>query len=169
MSRRRAIGLAVALLAIGFVVWRVPRGERPAPASSPSTAGPGQPKTGNAPRKAPAEERSALADALNAPTTNTQADLRLLADLLETFRSNFLQTGNPVGTNAEITAALSGKNKLRLSLIPADHPAINARGELCDRWGTPFFFHAEDAKQMEIRSAGPDRKMWNEDDVVQSP
>ncbi len=61
------------------------------------------------------------------------------------------------------------KNPLRLALIPPDQPAINRAGELCDRWGTPFFFHAESATRMEIRSAGPDQKMWSADDVVLSP
>jgi hypothetical protein len=110
-----------------------------------------------------------LADALNSPATDIRADLKLVSDIIETFRTNFLATGNPVGDNAEITAALTGRNKLRLSLIPPDHPAINKNGELCDRWGTPFFFHAESATRMEIRSAGPDKKMWNDDDVVLSP
>ena len=114
-------------------------------------------------------ERSTLADALNSPSTDIRADLRLVLGIIETFRSNFLQTGNPVGTNEEITSALTGRNRLRLSLIPSDHPAINKAGELCDRWGTPFFFHAESATRMEIRSAGPDRKMWSEDDAVLSP
>jgi hypothetical protein len=106
---------------------------------------------------------------LNAPASNIQADLRLVSRLLDTFRSNFLQTGNPVGNNADITAALTGRNRLRLSLVPPDHPAINQNGELCDRWGTPFFFHAESATRMEIRSAGPDRKMWNDDDAIFAP
>lgn len=114
-------------------------------------------------------ERSPLADTLNSPTTDIRADLRLVSDIIETFRSNFPKDGNPVGTNAEITAFLVGKNKLRLSLIPADHPAINKSGELCDRWGTPFFFHAESATRMEIRSAGPDKKMWSADDEVFVP
>jgi hypothetical protein len=114
-------------------------------------------------------DRSPLADELNAPTTDIRADLRVVAMILDTYRTNFPATGNPVGTNAEITAALVGKNKLRLSLIPPGHPAINHAGELCDRWGTPFFFHAESAAQMGLRSAGPDRKMWNEDDVVFAP
>jgi hypothetical protein len=114
-------------------------------------------------------ERSTLADELNSPTTDFQADLRVVTGLIETFRSNFLQTGNPVGSNADITSALTGRNPLRLSLIPADHSAINRDGELCDRWGTPFFFHAESATRLEIRSAGPDRKMWSDDDVVLSP
>ena len=118
---------------------------------------------------APDATRSDLADELNSPRSNIQADLRVVAGIVDTFRSNFPREGNPVGTNAEITAALTGRNRLHLSLIPQDHPAINARGELCDRWGTPFFFHAESGMRMEIRSAGPDRKMWNQDDVVFTP
>lgn len=117
----------------------------------------------------PSEPRSELADALNSPATDIRADLRLVATILDTFRSNFPRDGNPVGNNAEITAALAGRNRLRLSLIPPDHPAINQAGELCDRWGTPFFFHAESGTRMEIRSAGPDRKLWSADDVVQAP
>jgi len=118
---------------------------------------------------APPPDRSTLADALNSPTTDIRADLRVVSDIIETFRTNFQKDGNPVGTNAEITAVLVGKNKLRLSLIPPDHPAINKSGELCDRWGTPFFFHAESASRMEIRSAGPDKKMWSADDEVFVP
>ena len=114
-------------------------------------------------------ERSTLADELNAPASNIQSDLQLVSEIIGTFQTNFLQTGNPTGTNAEITAALSGRNPLRLALIPADHPAINQDGELVDRWGTPFFFHAESANRMEIRSAGPDQKMWTDDDVAFAP
>ncbi|MBI4622267.1 MAG: hypothetical protein HY736_03470 [Verrucomicrobia bacterium] len=124
---------------------------------------------GSARRAEPPLERSNLADALNSPATDIRADLRLVSEILDTFRSNFPREGNPVGTNAEITAVLAGRNKLRLALIPPEHSAINRSGELCDRWGTPFFFHAESAARMEIRSAGPDKKMWTADDVVFSP
>ncbi len=118
---------------------------------------------------AAADERSTLADELNAPGSDAQRDLRLVTEMIATFRTNFLQAGNPIGTNAEITAALTGKNQLRLALIPPDHRAINREGELCDRWGTPLFFHAESATRMEIRSAGPDLKMWTDDDVAFAP
>ena len=85
-------------------------------------------------------------------------------------RTNLPRTGNPVGTNAEITAVLAGNNKLQLALIPADHPAINrSTGELLDRWGTPFFFHAESGSRMEIRSAGPDKKHHTADDEAFIP
>lgn len=110
------------------------------------------------------EERSTLADDLNAPTGTVERDLRIVAGLIEGFRSNFLRDGNPTGSNSEITGALAGRNRLALVLLPPDHPAINPKGELCDRWGTPFFFHAESANRMEVRSAGPDRKLWTDDD-----
>jgi hypothetical protein len=74
--------------------------------------------------------------------------------------------GNPVGTNAEITAALLGDNEKQLKLeIPAGS-TFNAQGELCDPWGTPWFFHQMSATKTEIRSAGPDRTMYSEDDFV---
>jgi hypothetical protein len=54
-------------------------------------------------------------------------------------------------------------------LIPRGHPAINPDGELCDRWGTPYFFHSESRRRTTIRSAGPDRQMWTADDVEHAP
>ena len=169
MTLRRALLAALALLVIALVVWKLGRG----PSDTPSASVPSATQSAIANRqseiKTPAAERSTLADTLNSPATDIRADLRIVADVVEAFRSNFPQTGNPVGSNEEITAALTGKNKLRLALIPKDHPAISKAGELCDRWGTPFFFHAESATRMEIRSAGPDKKMWNDDDVVLSP
>jgi hypothetical protein len=96
-------------------------------------------------------------------------DLRLVALVLETFRSNFPRSGNPVGLNSEITATLTGQNQLRLALIPPNHPAINREGELTDRWGTPFFFHAESATRMTITSAGPDKKLHTPDDESFAP
>lgn len=164
------VAFVLLLLLVVVAPWRQPA--RLDPTGAPAAgAAPPAPTPAAAPRAAAIAppERSTLADALNAPHTDIQADLRLVAGIVETFRSNFLQTGNPTGTNAEITAALTGQNRLRLALIPSDHPAINREGELCDRWGTPFFFHAESATRLDIRSAGPDRKMWNEDDVVLSP
>jgi hypothetical protein len=114
-------------------------------------------------------ERSHLADDLNASSSDIHHDLQVVADVLAAFRSNFPHDGNPWGDNVEITAQLTGRNKLHLALIPRDHPAINAAGQLCDRWGTPFFFHAESGTRMAVRSAGPDRKMWTADDVDLEP
>jgi hypothetical protein len=173
MTKRRIIYLALAIIILGGLLWDVDEGSR-ASSSTPAalTSAPeartasGQTSFGSA---SSPTERSPLADTLNSPAGDIRADLRVVAEIVAAFRTNFPQTGNPTGTNAEITAALTGRNPLHLALIPPDHGALNRAGELCDRWGTPFFFHAESATRMEIRSAGPDRKLWSEDDVTLAP
>jgi hypothetical protein len=115
------------------------------------------------------EARITLADELNAPGGDIHHDLMILQDIFIAWRTNYPHDGNPVGENDEITAALTGGNSLKLALIPASHPAINASGELCDRWGTPFVFHQLSGTRMEIRSAGPDRKLYTADDAVLTP
>jgi hypothetical protein len=106
---------------------------------------------------------------LNAPGATVQRDLDVVSQLFEAWQSNFPREGNPVGENAEITAALMGENRLGLALIPKGHRAVNEQGELCDRWGTPFRFHQISGTRMEVRSAGPDRKFATEDDAVWTP
>jgi hypothetical protein len=96
-------------------------------------------------------------------------DLRIVQAVLEAFRTSFPAEGNPTGSNPEITAALSGANRLGLVLVPRGHPAINVDGALCDRWGTPYFFHSESRRRTTVRSAGPDRRMWTDDDVEHAP
>jgi hypothetical protein len=113
-------------------------------------------------------ERSRLADELNSPQGDIHADLRIINEVFVAYRGS-VRAENPVGENAEITAALTGRNRLGFAFIPADSPAINAKGELCDRWGSPFFFHQLSGQRMEVRSAGPDRKLWTADDQVLTP
>ena len=106
---------------------------------------------------------------LNAANSSIARDLDVVRQLFEAWQSNFPQEGNPVGENAEITAALMGNNRLELALVPKGHHALNDRGELCDRWGTPFRFHQLSGTRMEIKSAGPDRKFATDDDAVWTP
>jgi len=70
-------------------------------------------------------------------------------------------------TVPEITAALNGGNPKQTQFTREDYGmSMNARGELIDPWGTPYFFHQLSGTEMEIRSAGPDRIMWTADDLV---
>jgi hypothetical protein len=117
---------------------------------------------------APVVERSQLADNLNSPSRDVHEDLRLINGIFIAYRAA-VRSGNPVGENSEITAVLRGRNKLGFAFIPVDCPAVNARGELCDRWGKPYFFHQISGDKMEIRSGGPDRRLWTEDDQVLTP
>ena len=73
---------------------------------------------------------------------------------------------NPIGNNAEITKALMGDNPKQVKIPVPPGSSVNGEGQMCDRWGTPYFFHQLSAKQMEIRSAGPDRELNTSDDLV---
>ncbi len=169
---KRTISIAILLLVAAALLFLFNRNAGIREASTDAVTAPGQKSIRpDLPQSSPpaALERSTLADELNATGSDVQRDLRIVTEIVATYRTNFLQAGNPTGTNAEITSTLSGKNRLRLAFIPPDHRAINREGELCDRWGTPFFFHAESATRTGIRSAGPDRKMWTEDDIALDP
>jgi hypothetical protein len=184
---RRLVIVAVLLLAVGTaLLWRrtVPRsGEPPKNVSSAGTATavpPPRPATGASDARAPSaaaadgltgslEVDYPLAALLNAPNSTIGRDLDAMRQIFENWRSNFPHEGNPVGENVDIAAALTGGNRLGLVIIPKNHPALNARGEVCDRWGTPFRFHQLSGSRMEIRSAGPDRKFATADDAVWTP
>ncbi len=178
MTRRRALLGAALAVAIVVLWWWARTAARPTtdgalpPArdsrdSAPAAVNAPRPATTPAPPGAGDESR--LADELNAPAGTIEQDLRVVLGLLEAFRTNFPREGNPIGSNAEITAALQGRNPTRVAFVPRGHAAVNRDGELCDRWGSPFFFHAESARRMEVRSAGPDRRLWTEDDIVHTP
>ncbi|MGJ8674002.1 hypothetical protein [Rubritalea sp.] len=85
--------------------------------------------------------------------------------LLGSFRSVANAGCFPTGFNYEITNALLGKNKKKIAFISEKNVRINEEGELTDKWGSPYFFHAESSTKMEVRSAGEDRKMFTDDDV----
>ena len=164
---KRLIFIAT-LIAGTFLVWHFwPTAEAGGASIAPAHGSPNPHTPAPNPKTPP--EPSEIADALNTPSGDIRADLRIVNELITTFRTNFPHDGNPVGDNAEITATLAGKNRLQLALIAPNHPAINRAGELCDRWGTPFFFHAESGTRMEIRSAGPDQKLFTTDDVIFAP
>jgi len=100
------------------------------------------------------------------PSTSPQDDMMWLARALDNFA--LLVKGPqplPHGANEEIALALQGKNSVQMRYLPQDHPAFNAAGQIIDRWGTPLFFHSNAHDRMEIRSAGPDKVMWTEDDL----
>ena len=118
------------------------------------------------------DDIASRADSPNSiPTTNEVQNLPPLTVLdkarvaIHNYNSTFGE--NPVGTNPEITAALMGKNPKQINFITPDSGLrVNENGEMVDAWGTPFFFHQLSGQEMEIRSAGEDKKMWTFDDLV---
>jgi len=88
-------------------------------------------------------------------------DLEIVAQLLNDYRAVFRE--NPVGVdNEEVIAALTGKNPKQVTFIDL---SLLKDGQLLDRWGSPYRFHALTADQMEVQSLGPDQKLWTKDDL----
>lgn len=110
--------------------------------------------------------KSEIADSTETPKNETAFDdVQSVNALLEEYRRAF--GAMPVGElNDEIVRRLQGENPKGIAVLPKTHPAINAEGELLDRWGTPYRFHPESAWHMTVRSAGPDQKMWTSDDIL---
>lgn len=90
--------------------------------------------------------------------------LRATAQLVKDYRQ--MMGENPVGNNADIMKCLMGGNKKGAMMGPPPGMSLNGDGELLDSWGRPIFFHAESKDEMEIRSAGPDGRLWTGDDLV---
>lgn len=94
----------------------------------------------------------------------TEIDLDKITLMFRDYRT--ITGENPVGTNAEIMKSIMGGNPKGAMLGPPEGQTLNEHGELIDRWGTPYFFHQLTKDLMEIHSAGPDRKMWSDDDIL---
>ena len=110
--------------------------------------------------------RAALPPAADVPPPEAEAiniELNNVQSALKNYRAQL--DGNPVGTNAEITSALRGGNPKGIRIAIPQGSTVNGKGELCDRWGTPYFFHQVSKIRTEVRSAGPDREMWTGDDA----
>lgn len=115
-------------------------------------------------RKRMIPEITSLTKDLNSPDISVHEDLDIIDSVLDYYRRVYHE--NPMaGLNEEVVEALTGGNRMGLVFIPPDHSAISEKGELLDRWGTPYFFHALSATDVEILSAGPDGIFWNHDDV----
>jgi hypothetical protein len=129
-----------------------------------------EPDDPSADRADPRRAGSPLAAELNAPTGNAAHDVETLHALLRQYlRHLHQQQGLPIGNDTDLARALTGHNPMHLIVIPANHPAITSDGHLRDRWGTPYFIHPRGNDAFEIRSAGPDRKLFTMDDVVENP
>ncbi len=119
------------------------------------------------PPKRPTYSSSPLADELHTPDSNAPRDLEIIQTLLTDYRL-ITKHGNPSGTNQEITSVLTGNNRFRIAPLPRTHQNISEKGELLDRFGSPYIFHNLSADFIEIRSCGPDKKARTDDDIINS-
>lgn len=95
-----------------------------------------------------------------------QNDLTLMSRLMDNSQLLLKSAANrPLSANEDWADFLRGKNSAHERFLPDNHVALNTNGQLVDRWGTPLFFHALGGGRFDIRSAGPDRKLWTDDDI----
>lgn len=162
----------VLLVFVGLVVWW--RGgasrARSAPAAeaadAPGAFAPGEPprllpaRAGDASRPPLAWERLLAADG------SPGEDLAALSDLVKGYlHAGLGDAARPIGFNEDLAAALTDAATLGESALPPDHPALRD-GRVIDRWGTPWQVHPVASGVVELRSAGPDRRLYTPDDVI---
>lgn len=193
MNKKLLFPLLILAVVIGAIVMRKPADdapvavppvvveEQPSPTPEPPTAPPADGTTAEPilpgalppgvpmpqpPPSAPGDRfaRPALDKSPDPDLEIARNDAENIGLMLRDFRT--VQGENPTGSNAEIMKAVMGGNKKGAQLGPPTGMALNQDGELVDRWGTPVFFHQLSGNEMEIRSAGPDRKLYTGDDVI---
>jgi hypothetical protein len=154
----------VSLLVAGFLLWRklVPPPAVPPPVPSRSQELPVLPS--------PPTASERLLGGYADPATPPIEDLRKLHRVLTGYFSVIKNPSrNPIGGNADLAAALRGENPNRTVFVPAGHTIFSPDGLLLDRWQTPVIVHPEGWRRIELRSAGPDKTPYTEDDLILAP
>ena len=104
------------------------------------------------------------------PTTPPIEDLRKIQHVATGYFSLIKDARHfPIGGNEDFSAALRGENPNREIFIRAGNPIFSPHGLLLDRWGSPMIVHPEAWRELSLRSAGPDRIPYNDDDLVLFP
>lgn len=161
-SRRLAAGLLlIGLLAVALG-WLWPR-----PSAAPALAAAVRP---TAPPASPASSAADSAGArLLAADGSPREDLAALLDLVDTLLQTVpVMQRPPLGFDTDLARALADPDLMGEAALPANHPALRA-GRLVDRWGSPWLVHPLSSDVIQLRSAGPDRRLFTADDLVAPP
>lgn len=166
MSRNRPLMTLVAVVTLGLFAWLFfsPDSDRPKAFPPPSRSE----------AKAPVSKGPVPGDALLAgyadPSSLPIEDLRKIHRVITGYFSVIKDASRfPIGGNEDLAAALRGENPNREVFVRPDAPVFSKDGLLVDRWGSPLIVHPQAWKQLELRSAGPDRVPYNEDDLMLMP
>jgi len=184
-------GFSAALLLLATMVWRSARPVSPS-SSHPSHSAPGlivnsaslmlpadalrPAHASSSPRDQVSRSRSsvpvreisastAFARSIRQEGSSPSDDLAVLQMLVTDYR-RVHSVVPPAVNSQELARLLMGENPTRSRFLPPDCPALDDEGQLLDRWGTPLSVHLVSDRQIELRSAGPDRTLWNEDDIL---
>lgn len=158
---------AIAILALltGLLVWF--KKNEPVSSSAPTTPPPlvGPEDTG-IPADPPLLADRMLQD-YGTDNSSSKNDLELVGRLID---SAFLLVKNrdtrEYATNEDLVLFLQGRNSYQSAYLGKTSPVLNGDGQMIDRWGSPLIVHPVSQKILELRSAGPDRKPYTDDDLI---
>lgn len=104
------------------------------------------------------------------PATEPIEDLRKVHRVVAGYFSVIKDASRfAIGGNEDLSAALRGENPNREIFVRSENPVFSGAGLLTDRWGSAIIVHPEAWKQLSLRSAGPDKIPYNEDDLILHP
>ena len=94
-------------------------------------------------------------------------EARMLPTLVQNACFSYLMEYNqfPPPDNQRLAAALLGENSRRVVFITLPKGALNTKGEIVDRWGTPLKITIKGNSEVQVISAGPDREFGTADDI----
>ena len=162
--RRSALTVIIsaALIAALIFIFKAGKPNRATAATSsiaPATSARIPPDSLTSNRRIPNKDENAVAQER---AGESDPEMIGIKETLRSYRNAFGE--NPIGTNAEITRAVTGGNSRQAKFADSDI-RIKA-GQMVDQWDHPYFFHQLSRTEMEVRSAGPDGIMWTKDDEV---
>lgn len=162
--RRKVLALAIAA-AVLLALWH----SRTPPSPVPQAPAADRTADLEAARTTPSAAEALLAG-YGDPATEPVEDLRKLHRVVVSYFSVIKESSrHPIGGNADLAAALRGENPNQEVFLPADHPVFSPDGLLLDRWDTPLVVHPQAWRELELRSAGPDRTPYTDDDLILAP
>ncbi len=97
--------------------------------------------------------------------TSAQDDVQLVSTMLESVFLIMKDRMPSFSGNQELVMILQGRATGGMKFLSTSFSYIDRDGQLLDRWHRPLFFHQIRGPVIDVRSAGPDGIMWNEDDV----
>jgi hypothetical protein len=166
---RILLAFLLAIIAVG-IAWLMlrplkPRDREQQPAAAPSV--PLNPPALLAARVGTVDHPLHSWERLLAVDGTPSEDLAALAGIT----INYLQSVPPLrrallGFNEDLARALVDRDALGEAALPANHPALVA-GKLVDRWGRPWQVHPLSVHIIQLRSAGPDGRLYTADDLVE--
>ncbi|GHC51220.1 hypothetical protein [Roseibacillus persicicus] len=101
------------------------------------------------------------------PHSTPSSDLTLFKNYLaNVFLLVKQRDSRHYSTNEDLALFLLGRQGNQEAYLSEDSKLLNADRQLVDRFGSPLIVHPLSKDQIEIRSAGPDRVPYTDDDLV---